>query len=401
MDAPQDFGKFPADFVWGTATSAFQTEGNNTKSDWWAWENSTDSQETKPLDKSGAASDSYDNYEVDLDLCKELNTSAVRLGIEWARIQPEPNRFDTKEIEHYRAVLRAAKARNLKTFVTLYHFTIPTWFAQKGGWLNLQAPMLFAEYARACVLEFKDLIDVYITINEPQVYALMAYTVGTWPPNQRNLLKASIVQLNLIRAHVKAHKEIKKVVNTPVGIAKNIVWFQKSPRSSNILDVLYAKFRFWLNCGFFFDQVIKKCDYIGLNYYFTTQYNNLRVDNEDDFNSDIGWWIYPRGLYNTLLKLKKYSLPIYITENGLANALDEKRSRFIYEMLLQCLLAIKAGVELKGYFYWSLIDNYEWHQGFWPKFGLIEVDRFQNMARVPRPSFYYYSKICQSGNINQ
>ena len=285
--------------------------------------------------------------------------------------------------------------------MTLYHFTIPTWFAQKGGWLNLQAPMLFAEYARACVLEFKDLIDVYITINEPQVYALMAYTVGTWPPNQRNLLKASIVQLNLIRAHVKAHKEIKKVVNTPVGIAKNIVWFQKSPRSSNILDVLYAKFRFWLNCGFFFDQVIKKCDYIGLNYYFTTQYNNLRVDNEDDFNSDIGWWIYPRGLYNTLLKLKKYSLPIYITENGLANALDEKRSRFIYEMLLQCLLAIKAGVELKGYFYWSLIDNYEWHQGFWPKFGLIEVDRFQNMARVPRPSFYYYSKICQSGNINQ
>lgn len=392
--------KFPPDFTWGTAMSAYQTEGNNTNTDWWVWEHHKREGQVYPTEPSETGCDSYNRYQEDFALCKQLNTNAVRISIEWARIQPESDTFDPLELDHYRKVLKAAKDQGLKTFVTLHHFTNPKWFAKIGGWSNRKSPKLFCNYAKLVAEQLGDQIDFFMTINEPQVYAMMGYLRGIWPPNTQSLIKTLIVQINFMRAHNSASKVIKKIQNKPVGFAKNIVWYQRSLDSHNLLDSFLVAILNYIGAGFFLDRVINYCDFIGLNYYFTTQFKDLHRSNNDDFNSDTGWWIYPLGLYKILKSLKKYKKPIYITENGLADAMDVSRPRFIREMLSECIRAMNKGVDLRGYFYWSLIDNFEWHQGYWPKFGLVEVDRQNNFMRKPRPSFFYYSKICQNGSID-
>lgn len=176
--------------------------------------------------------------------------------------------------------------------------------------------------------------------------------------------------------------------------------FEACSTSTNILDTWFAKFIYFMNEGFFLNPVVKNCDMLGLNFYFTTRFLNLKTANPDDFNSDLGWWIYPQGIKNILLKLKRYNKPIYITENGVADAKDKHRKRFIHDMLIKCGEAINEGVDLRGYFYWSLIDNFEWHQGFWPRFGIVEIDREHDLKRKPRKSFSYYAEICKNNAID-
>jgi len=393
--------KFPQDFVWGVATSAHQTEGNNKNSDWWAWEQNKPENRKWPLEPSGIACDSYNRYEEDFDLCKTLNSTAVRISIEWARIEPKPGYFDQKEINHYKKVLQAAKDRNLKTFVTLHHFTNPQWLVEQGGWPNRKSVTYFAEYAKKCAIEFQDLIDVFLTINEPQVYALVSYTAGMWPPSKHNPLLALKVQIHMMRAHKRAYDMIKAVCNKPVGIVKNIVWYETDPFGANIIDKLTAKTLYFLSDMFFLRPIVNKLDFIGLNYYFTNRIKHLKVQNPADYGSDLDWWINPMGLEEILHRLNHYKLPIYITENGLADAYDNLRSHFIDDMLGACANALDSGVDLKGYFHWSLIDNFEWHQGYWPRFGLVEIDRENNLARKPRKSFYYYADICKTGTLHR
>ena len=401
---------FPKDFWWGTATAAHQIEGNNTNSDWWAWENRDRSKDKHtyiydkskyPLEPSDIACDSYNRYEEDFDLCIKMNNNAVRIGIEWARIEPTQGNFDQKEIEHYKKVLQAAKNRGLKTFVTLFHFTSPKWLSEKGGWTNTQTPEIFADYAQKCAEEFKDLIDVYLTINEPQVYASVSYLVGRWPPQKSNPFLAFLVHTNLIRAHNKAYKKIKNAdTNYVVGIVKNILWHQPAPENLNPLDILICKILYFFNTDFFLKFVQKNTDLLGINYYFTDQIKNFVPKNPNDKVSDLGWWLYPEGLKNILLNMKRYKLPIYITEHGLADSQDKYRGWYLAESLKLCSEAISEGVDLKGYFHWSLIDNYEWAEGFWPRFGLVEIDRKNNLKRIPRKSFYTYAQICKNGSID-
>lgn len=395
---------FPKDFIWGTATSAHQIEGGNTNSDWWEWEQSksytSKNAREFPLEPSAIACDSYNRYEEDFDLCVGLNNNAVRISIEWARIEPKDGVFDEAEINRYRKVLRAAKDRGLKTFVTLHHFTNPIWFSKIGGWMNPKSPMYFARYAKKCAKEFDDLIDVYLTINEPQVYVYMSYFHGIWPPNKTSFIKSLIVQINMARGHNKAYAKIKADLGSApsIGIVKNIVWYEVSKTSKNPLDFLAAKFLRFAGCGFFFLMIRKRFDLIGLNYYFTNRIENLKTKNPDDVVSDLGWWIYPKGLEHVLIELKKYDVDIYVTENGLADDKDLKRESFIRGMLASCAKAIDSGVKLKGYFHWSLLDNYEWHHGFWPCFGLVKVDR-KTLERTKRPSYEFYSRICESGEL--
>lgn len=391
---------FPKDFLWGTAVSAHQTEGNNTNSDWWHWEVYKDLGRQFPLESSGIACDSYNRYEEDFDLCQKLNNNAIRLSIEWARIEPREGFYDERALQHYKKVLNAARSRGLKTFVTLHHFTNPIWFTKKGGFLNLKSPEIFSRYAKVCAQELGHLCDVMLTINEPQVYALMSYTTGVWPPNKKNLFYSLIVQINLMRVHIRSYLKIKQVdKNIPVGIVKNIVWYDTDPVQSKFADKIIAKFIYFMNADFFLRPIIKKCDLIGLNYYFTNRIVGLKRKNADDFVSDLGWWIYPIGLKNVLLDLKKYNIPIYITENGVADSNDTIRESFVFQMLEKAYEAIKEGVNLKGYFYWSLIDNYEWHHGFWPRFGLVEIDRNDNLKRKMRKSSEFYSEICKTNSL--
>lgn len=406
--------KFPESFLWGTATSAFQVEGNNTNTDWWEWEQAkryppkvnplvTEQEAANlperewPLEPSLDACDSYNKYEEDFILCKRLNNNAVRISIEWARIQSEENSFNKIEIDHYKKVLKSAKEHGLKTFVTLHHFTSPLWISRKGGWMNPTTAVKFAEYAKKCAQEFDELIDFYTTINEPQVYAVVSYAWGTWPPAKKNFILAAWVSLVTALAHRLAYNSIKSVKQSfKVGLVKNIVWHESGNAQNpliNILDRIISKLRYFLGGDGYLILIKDKLDYLGLNYYFTDRTENLGTHNLNDRVSDLGWWIYPLGLEKNLLHLKKYKVPIYVTENGLADEKDNLREDFIKEMLISCAKAIAEGVDLRGYFHWSLIDNYEWHQGYWPKFGLVDRNRH------PKKSFHYYSEICKSNSV--
>jgi len=391
--------KFPKGFIWGTATASHQIEGNNKNNDWWHWENNKTDNRKYPLESSDVACDSYNRYEVDFDYAKAAFNNGIRLSIEWSRIEPTPGYFDPKEITHYRKVLKAAKDRGLKTFVTLHHFTNPKWFSDKKSWLNSKSPSMFSKYAYKCAKEFDDLIDYYTTINEPQVVSLVAYVLGIWPPEKKNIISSFFVQINLMRAHKMAYKEMRKVTSKPIGIVKNVNWFETKDKA-NILDKIVARFLYFLNSGFYIRPLKKYLDFIGLNYYFTNRIEGLKRKNLDDVVSDLNWWINPKGLENILVDLKKYKLPIYITENGLADSKDKQRSEFIKDMLTSAWNSIQSGTDLRGYFHWTLIDNFEWHHGFWPRFGLIEIDRRNDLKRIPRKSFYYYANICKNNEVD-
>lgn len=391
--------EFPDDFIWGTATSSHQIEGNNKANDWWEFETNKPPNRKWPLEPSGIADDSYNRYEEDFDLCVKLNNNAVRLSIEWSRIESVEGKFDQKEIDHYKKVLKAAQDRGLKTFVTLHHFTTPLWLARKGGWTNFKTPKLFEKYAKKCAEEFGELVDTYLTINEPQVYILMGYWLGKWAPGKKNPLAGLFVEFNMHRAHNKAYKAIKSVREVPVGLVKNIVWYETHPHLKKKTDEIACKIINYLGRDFFIRPERKNVDLIGLNYYQTVHIKNLRPHTPKQYRSDMGWWINPKGLEKILVYLKKYDVPIYITENGLADAKDELRGQFIRGHLIACSKAIKQGANLKGYFHWSLIDNYEWSEGYWPRFGLVEIDRESNLERKPRMSFYYYADICKNNAV--
>ena len=390
--------KFPSDFIWGTATSAYQVEGNSTNTDWWEWEHNKKRGQKYPLEPSGIACDSYNRYEEDFDLCKKLANNAVRLSVEWARIEPQPGKFDQRELDHYKKVLTAAHERGLKTFVTLHHFTNPLWFSKKGGWINLKAPWYFARYAKVCAKELGPLTDAFLTINEPQCYALMGYTIGMWPPQKINPVYSLICQINFMRSHNKAYDAIKSVNNYTVGLVKNIVWWETYDKNPHFWDRWAAKFLYYLNSDFFIYPILKNLDILGLNYYFTNQVKNLKAVHPTGIVSNLNWWVNPEGLRDVLLYLKKYKVPVYITENGLADSDDKIRKSFIKAMLIACQEAMQQGAQLEGYFHWSLIDNFEWHEGYWPKFGLVAIDR-KTLERKPRKSFYYYAEICHNNEV--
>lgn len=399
---------FPKDFLWGTSTAGHQIEGNNKNSDWWHWENRDRAEDKKnfivdtkkwPLEPSGKTADSYKRYAEDFDLAKKLNNNAVRIGVEWARLEPTKGKFSRKEFNHYIKVLEAAKKRGLKTFVTLHHFTSPQWIAELGGWTNTRTAYLFARYARRCAEEFGDLVDVYLTINEPQVYSAVSYLVGRWPPQKTNPFDVLLCQFTMMRAHRKAYDAIKEVGDYPVGIVKNIMFNRPHPKSLNPFDYIIAEIVNHLNSGFFLMPIRNHLDLIGLNHYFTNTFKNFMLTNENTKVSDLGWWLEPSGIKSILLRLKKYKVPVYITENGLADSEDKHRSWYLKEILKSCKEAMTEGADLKGYFHWSLIDNYEWAEGFWPRFGLVEIDYKNGQKRIPRESFYEYAKICKSGRI--
>jgi len=381
--------EFPKGFLWGSAVSAHQVEGNNTNSDWWAWEQGGGGKEP-----SGIACDFYNRYKEDIKLVKKLNQTVFRLSIEWARIEPEEGKFSKEETDHYRKVLKELKDNNIKTFVTLHHFTNPQWFAKKGGWENCSAPKYFSRYAKYCSDNFSDLVDFWVTINEPTVYAGQSYFFGFWPPQKRNILKTLVVLINMVRAH----NSCVSILEMPAGIAHNIIRFH--PATKRPWDSLLSKI---LN-KLFADGVLflctKKQGFIGINYYFSYKITNLRLSFDYSLGkTDSGWSVAPEGLYKVLVTLKKYKKPIYITENGCADSKDDYRKLYIQKHLEAVHKAINDGADVRGYLYWSLMDNFEWHMGFKPRFGLVEIDRENELKRNIRRSAEYYAKVCEENGI--
>jgi len=390
--------KFPKDFLWGVAMSSYQTEGNGLNTDWWRYEKEKSRTQKYPEEPSGIANDFWHRYEEDLDLASELGINAIRLSVEWARIEPVEGEYDHEAIFQYKKILMYARSKKLKIFLTLHHFTLPLWFAKKGGFHNPFAHHYFSRFAEKSVSEFKDYVQHFITINEPEVYSLMGYIRGSWPPGKKNKPLAFFVHANLLYCHRMAYSRIKSKHSVEVGIVKNIVWYEG--KRDRFFDQLNAKLLFFFNAHLSIIPIANKTDFIGLNFYFSNLIEHFRVNNPCDPESDMGWWISFDGLRNVLVSLRRYQKDIYITENGLADAKDEKRKWFIKNMLISAHQALESNkVKLKGYFHWTLVDNYEWHHGYWPQFGLVSVDRKKSLQRTKRPSFSFYQNICETGVV--
>jgi beta-glucosidase len=400
--------KFPQDFLWGAATSAYQVEGDNLNSDWWLWE------KEGGRENSGSACRHYELYEQDFDLARSLNHNAHRLSIEWSRIEPEEGKFVEEQLKHYLEVILSLRSRNIEPVVTLHHFTNPIWFSKRGGWENRRSVACFLRYCDFLTRFLAKHVRYWITINEPNVYISHAYIMGVWPPGVKSYAKAKAVQDNLFLAHIKAfrlmHKIYKdlKIYEPYVSIAQNMMAFVPCTPNLNNRFAAYLRDK-WYNFGFL-DRIMrhKAMDFIGINYYSRQlvevrkwRFANLALDvcknNHHPLKKNsLGWDIYPEGLYELLLKLKKYNLPVIITENGVCTQDDFLRWDYIYAHLKNIRLAMEKGVQVKGYLYWSLMDNFEWDKGFSPRFGLLEVD-YNTYKRTIRESARKFGQVCKTG----
>ena len=398
--------QFPSGFLWGAATAAHQIEGNNTNSDWWAWEHSElrahvlRKQGKDPEDYySGIACDSYNRYDEDFGLAEHLSHNAHRLSIEWARIEPAEGKFSEQALDHYEKVLQSAKAHGLKVFVTLHHYTLPLWFAKKGGFEKKQNVENFLRYTAVVAKHLSQYVDFWLTFNEPEMYSTLPFLLGTYPPQKHSLLASRRVAINLISAHNQAYKILKLSGKQPVSLAYHLSDLQPYGVFGGVVSYFIDRYA----NEFILNRTIARCDFIGVNYYFHHHIGLLgrrKHSHSGHHETDMHWGIHPEGLERVLLRLKKYNKTIYITENGLADAKDEKREKYIKDHLYFMHRAIEGGADVRGYLHWSLIDNFEWSEGFWPRFGLIEIDRDDLLRRKVRFSATKYAEICKNNSMD-
>lgn len=410
--------QFPKDFLWGAATSSHQVEGGS-NNNWTQWEKENAERLAKEAKTkwqpwqqekfpemfekenyiSGRACDHYNLFEKDFDLAKAGGHNAHRFSIEWSRIEPEEGIFDEKEIEHYRKVIIALRERGMEPFVTLWHWTEPAWFNEKGGWANKKSVEYFLKFVEKVVGEYGDLVKFWIVVNEPNVGLGFGYLTGAQPPAKKNPIAFLKAYFNLLSAYKKSYALIHRIhENANVGLAHSYYVYE-----SELFEPL-DKFISAIPT-YFSNYFAKKAggyeDFIGCNYYTRLLISkNMFKELQEEKRTDLGWEIYPEGMYKVLTDLRKYNLPVYITENGIADADDKKREMFIRDHLFQIHRAINEGVQVCGYLHWSLLDNYEFPEtrGFWPRFGLIEID-YEALERKPRKSFYEYAKICKSNEL--
>lgn len=396
---------FPKGFLWGTASSAYQTEGGNSNADWWAWERSAKrekflrDQDLDPADfQSGIACDFYHRFDEDFTLAAKLHHNAIRLSIEWSRIEPWEGVFDEAVLAHYKEMLRAAKSRGLTVFLTLHHYTAPQWFIKKGGFTKKENITHFLHYARHATKELSPDVDFWVTFNEPELYAAQCYALGIHPPQVRSYRAAWKVLHNLITAHNLLAEYIQEHLGKPVSMAFNL---------SDLLPYGFlGKYATRLLNNIVNEYVLRRtvdrCDYIGVNYYIHHHvglFGFRKHSHSHHRETDRHWGIHPRGIERVLVRLKKYHKPVYVLENGLADADDTKRERFIRDHLFFVHRAIERGVDVRGYLYWSLTDNFEWEEGFWPRFGLIEIDRKRGLTRKVRPSALVFATVCRTNTL--
>ncbi|MFA5088163.1 MAG: glycoside hydrolase family 1 protein [Candidatus Omnitrophota bacterium] len=427
---PREF-TFPKDFFWGAATSSHQVEGNNTNNDWWRWE------ETRvPQARSGQACDHWNRFEEDFKLAQSLGHTAYRFSIEWSRVEPQEGQWDSSALDHYMKFIASLRSKGIEPMVTLHHFTLPSWLARQGGWGSEKTPELFARYAEKVTEALGSDVHYWMTLNEPVVYAYKGYMIGEWPPGVKSSKEAIKVFKNLLLGHVLAYERIKesyikKGWEKPlVGIAQSVLIFRACSDTS-LRDRIAARFRHWMFNHLFVQALVRgkayciglfnihlpkanTLDFIGLNYYTrdfvlykgfgfpgilgqacTATVAQNRHTGKDNF---LSWEIYPKGLYTFLKDFSRYKLPLLVSENGIGTDDDAERVSFIVEHLKAVARAMENGAPVIGYLYWSLLDNYEWAEGFVPRFGLIEVD-YKTQERKIRGSARKFEEIIRSGKI--
>lgn len=399
--------------MWGVSTASHQVEGGN-HNQWSVWELEIANDQAKTAKQrldylanwehiktqaedpnnyiSGKGVDHYGRYKEDIKIVKKLNLTAFRFGIEWARLEPEPGKWNIEEIEHYKSYIKELKTQGIEPMLNIWHWTLPVWFTDKGGFANKENLQYWDKFVEVVAKEFAPLLTNIITLNEPNVYASHSYILGWWPPQHRSYLEALKVTLNLVKAHKRAYRILKaKKPSLNIGIAQQLANIQ-AKRPHNFFDQLSTKIMRYVWNWWFYNRIRKTQDFIGFNYYFTDYYRGVSRDNPEVPTNDLGWYMEPEGLYPIILRVwARYRMPIIITENGLADADDQYRQWWIGESIIAMERALSEGVKLVGYFHWSLLDNFEWAYGWWPKFGLVEVNR-KTMERTIRPSALWFAE---------
>jgi beta-glucosidase len=405
---------FPKNFLWGASTASHQVEGG-TRNQWSVWELEhaqelaktarrrldwlPDWKEIKPLAEdpnnyvSGRGVDHYRRYEEDFDIAKELNLNSFRFGLEWSRLQPSKDAWDAAAIAHYRDYIKELRARGIEPIMNLWHWTMPVWFDAMGGFEKRSNLKYWEKFVERVAKEFGQDITYIITLNEPNVFASFGYLTGEWPPQKKNVLSFLNVYWNLSVAHRRAYKILKRHKKSfRVGVAAQLANIQ-AKRPHNQLDILATHWMRYFWNWWFLNRVKRHQDFVGFNYYFTDYYKGFQRISPRVPTNDLGWYMEPEGLYPLIIRVwSRYKKPIIITENGVADAKDQYRQWWIEESIIALERAISEGAQVHGYLHWSLLDNFEWKYGWWPKFGLVEVDREHGMKRTIRPSGYWFAR---------
>lgn len=405
---------FPKDFLWGASTSGHQVEGGNY--DQWtvyeldnavelartaadrlrwlpSWLEFKDSAEDPDNYVSGKGVDHWNRYKEDFQIIKKLNLNAFRFGIEWSRVEPEQGVWDKKAVDHYHNYIAAMKAEGIVPVLNLWHWTQPVWFEELGGFSRAGNIKHFLRFVEKIGQEFGSDVKYILTINEPNVYSTFGFMSGEWPPNKRNPIKGIWVFYNLARAHNRAYDLLKQMhPHLKIGPA-NQYSHSVAKRPGHWLDTRMAKLADYAWNWWWTNRVKNHTDFIGMNHYFTNYYQGFKTVNPTTPVNDLGWYMEPAAIAEVITNTwMRYRKPIMITENGLADANDQHRQWWLEETMHALMVSRKAGVELIGYMHWSLLDNFEWKYGWWPKFGLIKVDRERDMKRLVRPSAVWWSK---------
>lgn len=422
---PQAIYSFFPGFLWGSATAAHQVEGNNTNNNWWNWEQQPG--RIMDGDKSGLACDWWGGrWREDFDRAAETEQNAHRLSVEWSRIQPEPERWDEDALDYYRQILRGAVERGLTMMVTLHHYTDPLWLTERGGWENEDAPRLFAGFVKKVVEALKEYCNLWVTFNEPNGYVNLGYLLGMFPPGKGDLRLGFSVTRNLIRGHAAAYRAIHEVQRTArVGLAFNIRPLTPLAKWSP-LDGFLARLTHQvanlafphtlidgrLDYFFWKDRIPEAAgtqDFFGLNYYtagligFALSPKTFWVKQAFEKGAELSSTGFlaniPDQFFASMRWARRFKVPIIITENGVEDAGDDLRPRYMIQHIHQMWRAVNYSWPVKGYFYWTLVDNFEWERGWTQKFGLWGLDP-QTQTRLRRTSVEVYADICKNNGIS-
>jgi beta-glucosidase len=416
---------FPRGFLWGTATASHQVEGKNTNNNWYAWEN--EKGRIVNGEKAGLACDWWGGrWREDLDRAAETGQNSHRMSLEWSRIQPRPGIWDESAIDRYRDILRGMVERGLTPMVTLHHFSDPLWLMEQGGWENEAVAERFETYVRKVVEALKEYVSLWVTINEPNVYAVMGYIIGNFPPGKGSLTAGFRVMTNQVLAHARAYRAIHAIQpQARVGIALNYTplvpaksWSPLDRLATGVLQNAYNHFfPTALSTGKLhypthsrrLPEAKNTQDYLGINYY--TRFAcavDLRLAGQKFIryepcegielseNGSLG--NDPRGFFAALKWANHFGLPIIVTENGIEDAGDNLRPRYIVQHIHQMWRAVNLSRPIKGYFHWTLVDNFEWERGWEHRYGLWELD-VETQARRKRPSADLYAEICRENGL--
>lgn len=396
---------FPPGFLWGCATAAHQVEGGSTNNNWWRFE-----QQGGILtgESSLVANDEWNRYAEDFALLSRLHNNAHRFSIEWSKVEPRPGCFDEGAIEHYRDVLKELRRLGMTPLVTLLHFTTPLWFEDRGGWTASGAVGSWLNFVGRVANALGDLVGLWCTINEPNIATFAGWVGGEFPPGRVRDVPGFYVALrNLRRAHEAGYRLLHQITpEVGVGLAHN-QWFLIPERLIPLDHLAAGVGRFvmgrWPVHPWSWDPVVEACcDWIGLNHY-TGQLVRFDPGQPAEFwtrrsnpsglpVNDFGWALNPRWMGQALRDLKRLGKPVYITESGVSAGDDAVRVAYLPQLLAEVWGAIQDGVDVRGYFHWTAVDNFEWAHGFSQRFGLIAFDP-STQERTVKPSGELFAAI--------